>query len=254
MPSQRIGTFSHLFKALEAGCPPHAGLAIGFDRLIAVMQARDSVRDVIAFPKNSNGEDQMVESPGPINQRQLRDYHLKIVGRDRQQGEDTAVVGNALSPNLSDAEQLEEHLSHLVDIIGGKTKRSQPKDENKPAVMAAVMVEDPSDIVEVKPNVIKSDIISLFKRDKSLSISEFHGAIGESILMGLGLERATPMEVKRSAIMWGLPVEKLEELVRLHQGTVAEKIEKGRRATNAEEKADRPSEPGNLSDTAQRPQ
>ena len=253
MPSQRIGTFSHLFKALEAGCPPHAGLAIGFDRLIAVMQARDSVRDVIAFPKNSNGEDQMVESPGPINQRQLQDYHLKVVGRDRQ-GEEKAVVGSALSPNHSDEKQLEEHLGHLVNVISGKIDGLQPKDEKKSAVTAAVMVEDPSDIVKVKPDVIKSDIISLFKRDKSLSIAELHGAIGESILIGLGLERATPAEVKRSATMWGLPVEKLEELVRLHQGAVAEKIEKRQRATNAEEKADRPSEPGNLSDTAQRPQ
>jgi hypothetical protein len=250
MPSQRIGTFSHLFKALEAGCPPHAGLAIGFDRLIAVMQARDSVRDVIAFPKNSNGEDQMVASPGPINERQLRDYHLKVVGRDRQQDEETAAVGSALSPNHSDAKKLEEHLGHLVNVIGGKTEGLQPNDENVPAVTAAVMVEDPSDIVKVKPDIIKSDIISLFKRDKLLSISELHGAIGESILIGLGLERATPAEVKRSATMWGLPVEKLEELVRLHQGTVAEKIEKGRRATNAEEKADRPSDPGNLSDAS----
>jgi hypothetical protein len=250
MPSQRIGTFSHLFKALEAGCPPHAGLAIGFDRLIAVMQARDSVRDVIAFPKNSNGEDQMVASPGPINERQLRDYHLKVVGRDRQQDEETAAVGSALSPNHSDANKLKEHLGHLVNVIGGKTEGLQPNDENVPAVTAAVMVEDPSDIVKVKPDIIKSDIISLFKRDKLLSISELHGAIGESILIGLGLERATPAEVKRSATMWGLPVEKLEELVRLHQGTVAEKIEKGRRATNAEEKADRPSDPGNLSDAS----
>ena len=77
--------FKHLFRALEAGCPPHAGLAIGFDRLIAVMQDRDTVRDVIAFPKNSNGEDPMVESPGPIHWKELEAYHLQVVPRDRRE-------------------------------------------------------------------------------------------------------------------------------------------------------------------------
>jgi hypothetical protein len=83
MPQYRMNDFKHLFRALSAGCPPHAGLAIGFDRLVAVMQGRDSVRDVIAFPKNSNGEDPMVESPGPMHRKQLEAYHLKIAAQDR---------------------------------------------------------------------------------------------------------------------------------------------------------------------------
>lgn len=73
----RLESFSHLFNALRAGCPPHAGLAIGLDRLVAVMQGRDSVRDVIAFPKDKNGRDPMVKSPNKITDKQLEQYHLQ---------------------------------------------------------------------------------------------------------------------------------------------------------------------------------
>jgi aspartyl-tRNA synthetase len=80
MSEERMNDFSHLFEALRAGCPPHAGLAIGFDRLIAVMTGRESVKDVIAFPKSSKGEDMMVKSPSRITEGELRNYHLKLVG------------------------------------------------------------------------------------------------------------------------------------------------------------------------------
>lgn len=63
MPPRRLSEFSHLLEVLRAGCPPHAGIALGFDRLVAVMLGRTSVRDVIAFPKNGNGEDPLVGSP-----------------------------------------------------------------------------------------------------------------------------------------------------------------------------------------------
>ena len=66
MKPERINDFSHLLKALESGCPPHAGFAIGFDRFIAVLTGCESVRDVIAFPKSSKGEDMMVRSPSKI--------------------------------------------------------------------------------------------------------------------------------------------------------------------------------------------
>ncbi|TVY37062.1 Aspartate--tRNA(Asp/Asn) ligase [Lachnellula subtilissima] len=76
MKPLRIKDFSHLLKALSAGCPPHAGLAIGFDRLIAVMQGTDSVKDVIAFPKSSKGEDMLVKSPRKISRAEWEQYHL----------------------------------------------------------------------------------------------------------------------------------------------------------------------------------
>jgi hypothetical protein len=78
-----MSDFSHLFLALGAGCPPHAGLAIGFDRLIAVMQGRDSVRDVIAFPKDKNGTDLMVKSPSKLSKQRMADYHLVIKDEKR---------------------------------------------------------------------------------------------------------------------------------------------------------------------------
>lgn len=78
MSDERINDFSHLLEALRAGCPPHAGLAIGFDRLIAVMTGKESVRDVIAFPKSSKGEDMMVRSPELIRPEELQRYGLDL--------------------------------------------------------------------------------------------------------------------------------------------------------------------------------
>lgn len=78
MSDERIDDFSHLLEALRAGCPPHAGLAIGFDRLMAVMTGRESVKDVIAFPKSSKGEDMMVKSPGLIRLDELKRYGLQL--------------------------------------------------------------------------------------------------------------------------------------------------------------------------------
>jgi aspartyl-tRNA synthetase len=77
MSDERISDFDHLLKALAAGCPPHAGLAIGFDRLIAVLCGTDSVRDVIAFPKNGSGVDLMVGSPSEVTLKELERYHLQ---------------------------------------------------------------------------------------------------------------------------------------------------------------------------------
>ena len=78
MPEEKIKKFDHLLEALRAGCPPHAGIALGFDRLIAVMLGKESVRDVIAFPKSGKGEDLMVKSPGVLTEEQLKTYHLKL--------------------------------------------------------------------------------------------------------------------------------------------------------------------------------
>ncbi|OJK03894.1 hypothetical protein ASPACDRAFT_1852815 [Aspergillus aculeatus ATCC 16872] len=79
MPDHRVADFAHLLGALRAGCPPHAGFALGFDRLVAVMLGRDSVRDVIAFPKmGRSGEDPMVKAPSPISEEAAKIYHLAV--------------------------------------------------------------------------------------------------------------------------------------------------------------------------------
>lgn len=77
MSEERLKDFSHLFEALRAGCPPHAGIALGLDRLIAVMLGRTSVRDVIAFPKSGKGEDLLVKSPSLTTAEQRATYGLK---------------------------------------------------------------------------------------------------------------------------------------------------------------------------------
>ncbi|KAI0187917.1 aspartyl-tRNA synthetase-like protein [Xylaria flabelliformis] len=76
MTDEGVGQFSHLLEALRAGCPPHAGFAIGFDRLISILCDVPSVRDVIAFPKNNKGQDQLVGSPSKTTSAQLKPYHL----------------------------------------------------------------------------------------------------------------------------------------------------------------------------------
>ncbi|KAL9095822.1 MAG: hypothetical protein Q9165_001819 [Trypethelium subeluteriae] len=78
MSPERVGDFAHLLEALRAGCPPHAGIALGFDRLVAVMLGKESVRDVIAFPKSGKGEDLLVKTPNDITEEQLRTYHLRL--------------------------------------------------------------------------------------------------------------------------------------------------------------------------------
>jgi len=78
MSEERLKDFRHLLDVLSAGCPPHAGIALGFDRLVAVMLGRNSVRDVIAFPKSGRGEDLLVKSPRVMTREQLDTYHLKL--------------------------------------------------------------------------------------------------------------------------------------------------------------------------------
>ncbi|KKY25190.1 putative aspartyl-trna [Phaeomoniella chlamydospora] len=77
--SERVEDFRHLLEALRAGCPPHSGIALGFDRLMTIICDKESVRDVIAFPKwGSNGEDKLVKAPSQIIEEQLKTYHLSL--------------------------------------------------------------------------------------------------------------------------------------------------------------------------------
>jgi aspartyl-tRNA synthetase len=78
MKPERIEDFRHLLDVLRSGCPPHAGIALGWDRLCAVMCGTDSVRDVIAFPKTGKGEDGLVKSPNQLTIEQLDTYHLAL--------------------------------------------------------------------------------------------------------------------------------------------------------------------------------
>jgi len=68
--------FGFLMDAFEYGAPPHGGLALGFDRLCALVGGQETIRDFIAFPKNNSGRDVMINSPSPIDQAQLDELFL----------------------------------------------------------------------------------------------------------------------------------------------------------------------------------
>ena len=78
MKPERVEDFRHLLNALKVGCPPHAGFALGFDRLMTILTKQKSMRDVIAFPKWGGGEDKMVGAPTLMTEEQLKTYHLEI--------------------------------------------------------------------------------------------------------------------------------------------------------------------------------
>lgn len=79
MSEDRISQFSHLLKVLESGCPPHGGFAMGFDRFVAMMCAKQSIRDVIAFPKTSSGVDPLIGSPSYVSPETLQAYHILTI-------------------------------------------------------------------------------------------------------------------------------------------------------------------------------
>jgi aspartyl-tRNA synthetase len=77
---QQQSMFGHLLRAFRLGAPPHGGIALGLDRLVMLICGEQSIRDVMAFPKNNRGMDLMSQSPADVDQRQLRDLGIKLAG------------------------------------------------------------------------------------------------------------------------------------------------------------------------------
>jgi aspartyl-tRNA synthetase len=70
--------FGHMLEALEFGAPPHGGIAFGLDRIVMLLAGEETIREVIAFPKNQSAMDLTLNAPSPVTEQQLADLHLLL--------------------------------------------------------------------------------------------------------------------------------------------------------------------------------
>jgi aspartyl-tRNA synthetase len=72
------GKFGALFQAFQYGAPPHAGMAPGVDRIVMLLSDEENIREIIPFPLNSNAQNLMLNCPSEVEEKQLREVHIKI--------------------------------------------------------------------------------------------------------------------------------------------------------------------------------
>ena len=85
IPADMVASrFGYMLKAFAYGAPPHGGIALGFDRVVAMLAGRSSIRDILAFPKNQNGRDLMADCPSPVTPKQLRDLRIRTVEEEKK--------------------------------------------------------------------------------------------------------------------------------------------------------------------------
>ena len=77
-PEETKAQFGFLMEAFQYGAPPHGGIALGLDRLVAILGGQETIRDFIAFPKNNSGRDLMIDAPSPIDAQQLDELSIRL--------------------------------------------------------------------------------------------------------------------------------------------------------------------------------
>lgn len=83
-PEMAEEQFGFLMKAFEYGAPPHGGIAFGLDRLCTLLGGVESIRNFIAFPKNNQGRDTMIDAPSAVTQAQLDELHIGVVKKEQK--------------------------------------------------------------------------------------------------------------------------------------------------------------------------
>lgn len=116
----------HMLDALESGCPPHGGIALGLDRLISLICNTASIRDVIAFPKGLDGKDHLSKAPVPISEEEHKLYHINSI-YPVQEKNGTPVDGMSLQVQKLDDDVImegQQHQNHTTDESIQTGKRS----------------------------------------------------------------------------------------------------------------------------------
>jgi len=80
-PEDAAARFGFLLDAFRFGAPPHAGFAIGLDRMVALLAGEENIREIIAFPKTQSGADPLTNAPTPVDEAQLRELGLRVLPR-----------------------------------------------------------------------------------------------------------------------------------------------------------------------------